>query len=228
MVTHMTEKITSAIQTITSLVESEQYPPNSRLPTEREMAAQFGMPRSTIRKALDVLEAQSKIWRHVGRGTFVGPHPNAKPADPVEEVTFSTNPAEIMETRQIIEPKTASLAAIRATQADLDKMAHCLNRAKSATDFDTFERWDGLFHLAIAESTHNSLIVSFFKTIDNLRHDSIWGRLKEAAITAKRQQTYIRQHEDLLDAIQNREPSQAEKVMRHHLDSIQKNLLGNI
>jgi DNA-binding FadR family transcriptional regulator len=51
----------------------------SRLPTERQLAANLGATRTSVRRALTVLEAEGRISREVGRGTFLRaePEPNA-------------------------------------------------------------------------------------------------------------------------------------------------------
>ena len=97
----------------------------------------------------------------------------------------------------------------------------------SADDFSTFEHFDGALHSAIAEASHNLLLMSLFNTVNSLRQDRIWGRLKEAAMNSKRQRAYNKQHQALARAIKNREAAEAEKIMREHLEIIQKNLLGS-
>ena len=47
----------------------------SRLPAERQLCTELGISRTELRKALSSLEADGQIWRHVGRGTFVGTRP---------------------------------------------------------------------------------------------------------------------------------------------------------
>jgi len=219
---------TDPVQALTEFLESGRFALQSRIPPERMLAAKLGMTRTALRKALSVLEAQNRIWRHVGRGTFVGPRPAPQKESALSTVTSTTNPAEIMETRQVLEPKIASISALRSTQNDLERMEHCLSRAESINDFNTFEHWDGALHVAIAESTHNLLLTSLFKTVNNLRQDKLWGRLKKAAMTSTRQKSYIRQHRELVRAIRNRDPANAEKTMRIHLETVQKNLIGNI
>jgi len=219
---------TNPVQALIALLESGRYPLHSRIPPERVLAAELGITRSALRKALSVLEAQNRIWRHVGRGTFVGQRPVSHKEAVLSAVTNTTNPSEIMETRLVLEPRIASLSALRCTQNDLDRMAHCLNRSESTNDFDTFEHWDSALHSAIAESTRNLLLISLFNTVNNLRQDNIWGRLKKAARTSIRQKTYIRQHRELIHSIQNRDPTHAEKIMRIHLEAVYKNLIGNI
>ena len=69
-----------------------------RLPPERELAEELGVSRGTLRKALADLEVEGLIWRHVGRGTFVGNRPVETVQD-LGEVTRRTNPAGVMEAR---------------------------------------------------------------------------------------------------------------------------------
>ncbi|MDA9865111.1 GntR family transcriptional regulator, partial [bacterium] len=65
-----------AIAVLRAFIETGSYGPGDRLPSEREMIATLGMRRITLRKALDALEREGAIWRHVGKGTFV-----AEPSD---------------------------------------------------------------------------------------------------------------------------------------------------
>lgn len=209
------------------LLQSGRYPNESRLPPERELALELGVSRAALRKALSVLEAENLIWRHVGRGTFVGSRTMGK-----QEARFMvaeiTNPAEIMEVRMVFEPKMAAIAALRATPGNLEKMTHALVKSEAATDPLSFEVWDGALHLAIAASTGNSLLISFFEAINSLREDKLWGRLKEASFNRSRHRSYCRHHRELVAAIIDRDAVTAERVMRTHLEAVQKNLLGNL
>jgi len=215
---------TAPVETLRALLDGGQYPVQSRLPPERELAQALGLTRAALRKALAQLEAENRIWRHVGKGTFSGSRP--RPDESWPAVTHTTNPAEIMEARQVLEPKIAAISALRATQNDLGRMEYCLNRGESSPDFSTFEQWDSALHSAIADSTGNLLLTSLFRAVNSLRQDHIWGHLKKAAMTPARQKIYSRQHRELVQAIQNRDPGNAERIMRIHLETVQKNLLG--
>ena len=214
------------IQQLRKLLQSGRYPDQSRLPPERRLSAELGMSRAVLRKALSVLEAENLIWRHVGRGTFVGARPKAEKKDPFMIADF-TNPAEIMEVRLVIEPKNAAIAALRATPDDIDRMKNALAKSAAATDSVSFEKWDGALHEAIATSTGNSLLISFFKTLNSLRENKIWGSLKEASLNREAKQTYYAQHQKLVWAIMDRKALEAEQAMRSHLEDVQKNLLGS-
>jgi len=214
------------IQQLRQILQSGRYPDQSRLPPERTLSAELGVSRAVLRKALSVLEAENLIYRHVGRGTFVGPRSKAEKKGPFMIADF-TNPAEIMEVRLVLEPKIAAIAALRATPDDINRMEKALAKSASATDSVSFEKWDGALHEAIATSTGNSLLISFFKAVNSLREDKIWGSLKEASLNRKRQDLYCRQHRNLVKAISDRNALEADSVMRSHLEEVQKNLLGN-
>src|SRR6266700_2831239 len=65
------------------LAESERagLHAGSRLPTERQLAADLGATRTSVRRALAVLEAEGRISRQVGRGTFLRDAPRRGPAE---------------------------------------------------------------------------------------------------------------------------------------------------
>jgi len=209
------------------ILKSGQFPDQSRLPPERSLAAEFGISRTILRKSLSVLEAEDLIWRHVGRGTFVGSQPKVEKSAQFVIADF-TNPSEIMEVRLVFEPKIAAMAALRATPDDIDQMNKAHAKSLSAKDAVSFEVWDGALHQAVARSTGNRLLISFFEAINSLREDKIWGNLKEASLNRKRQNTYCRQHSDLVSAINDRNAVKAEQIMREHLEEVQRNLLGTI
>jgi DNA-binding FadR family transcriptional regulator len=209
----------------------EKLPDNSRLPTERKLCTVLGVSRSALREGLAVLEAEGKVWRHVGKGTFVGGRPAAATTD-VSLVSQYTSPAEIMEVRLLIEPRIAGLAAMRAKSGDiahmqrcLDKLDGALNKGDSADEGRIYDKWDGTLHLAIAEATHNSLLLSLFNAINSVRSLPLWGRLQTAAMTQDRWRLYGEQHRNFVDAIADRDPASSERRMRHHLETVQKNLL---
>jgi DNA-binding FadR family transcriptional regulator len=213
-----------SLQKLRSLLAGNRFSEGNRLPPERALSAKLGLPRSALRKALAVLEREGKIWRHVGRGTFLGARGDSPPED-VSRVSAATNPAEIMEARLILEPKLAALAALRATPNDLAEMEICLRRSKEAADTAGFEKWDEQLHWRIAKAADNSLLINLFAVIQKMRHSNIWGNLKEASLTGARRRLYSRQHQGFFDSLKNRNAFQAEKLMRDHLETVRRHLL---
>ncbi|WP_316980402.1 FadR/GntR family transcriptional regulator [Shumkonia mesophila] len=210
---------------LNALLDSGRFPAQSRLPPERELAAELDTTRTTLRQALAVLEAEGKIWRHVGQGTFVGRRgPNHFQA--VSPLVHSAAPADIMETRLIIEPKAAALAALRATAGDIGHLRRCLDKGRAALDLKTYELWDGMLHEAVAEASHSTVLAAMLKALTALREEKLWGRLKEASLTRERQEVYNAQHMHCVEAIAGRDMTGAEAAMRNHLNTVQVDLFG--
>ena len=101
---------------ILNAAASGAHAPGARLPTERELAQRFELPRNAVRKTLAQLEAEGCITRHVGRGTFLAP--SGTPLASAFGTSSHTSPAELMEARLRIEPALAELIVTHATAAD--------------------------------------------------------------------------------------------------------------
>lgn len=182
------------------------------------------MSRTYLRAGLAQLEAEGKIWRAVGQGTFVGARPIQSAAD-ITLLSGLASPAEVMEVRLVIEPETARLAALRATPGDIAHLEHCLRKSLAAPDFTTYAKWDATLHRGIAEAAHNTLLFTLFDAVNAVREQKGWSRLWEGAMTPQRETTYNSHHHQIVRAIAERNAAHAEGLMRRHLEAVQKNLL---
>jgi DNA-binding FadR family transcriptional regulator len=145
-----------------------------RLPPERLLARDLRASRAAVRKALAVLEEEGRIWRHVGQGTFLGQRRDPD-ACGLAAIGASTNPAEVLEARLTLEPRLASLAALRASLDELARMETCLVRSREAPDFSALESWDHRLHLTIARAAGNGLLLAFFLVIHEALQSEVWG-----------------------------------------------------
>ena len=213
-----------ALSRLQGLLADRQYPLNGRLPPERSLCRELGVNRGALRKALAVLEAEGQIWRHVGRGTFVGTRP-AETVGDVSRIGSRTNPADVMEARLLIEPELARLAARNATSTDVDEMRHCIRKTKSARDWRVYEAWDTKLHRAVAAATHNALLLSLFDTLNIVRRATVWGRLRVAKPTPDPSHHSFAEHDALFAAIAERDLDLAAACMRRHLETVRRNLL---
>ncbi|MCU1606031.1 MAG: GntR domain protein [Modestobacter sp.] len=196
--------------------------PGAKLPTERDLVERLAAPRSAIRRALDVLEQEGLVIRHVGRGTFLSEtalrRNGGAPAD--------SSPAEIMQVRLVIEPPVAALAARVANQGDLDRITVFLDGGGASDDFESFESWDAKLHRAIAEAAHNGLLMNMFDVMNTARALPVWGSLKRRTSTPERRRGYHAEHTAIVEALCDRDPEGAQAAMRSHLMNVADNLLG--
>lgn len=196
----------------------------ARLPTEREFARRFAIPRNAVRKTLAQLEAEGAITRHVGRGTFVAARIDGNAA--ALESVAHTSPAELMEARLRIEPALAELIVTNATPADFDRMEMCLDKAERATTLDEFELWDAALHQAIATATHNRLVIKVLDMVTALRQQAEWGKLKDRIVTPERRLRYQQEHRAIVRALRERDAERARLAVIEHLQHARRNLFG--
>src|SRR5690606_13071680 len=120
-----------ALEKLRARVETQSVSADPKLPPERELAASMGLGRRAIRRAMEVLEAEGLIWRHQGKGTFVGRRPTVPPYL-IGEISERTNPLEVMEARLQIEPPLARIAALRASAEDISSLEKLANKVATA------------------------------------------------------------------------------------------------
>jgi DNA-binding FadR family transcriptional regulator len=213
-----------AHQKLDEMLRGNHFQPQSRLPPERDLARQLVMSRMALRAGLERLEAEGRIWRHVGQGTFVGQRPEM-PTKRLSFITANTSPAEVLEARLAIEPQIAHMAALRATGLQISDMMALVQKGRAATDPATWESWDGQFHRALCLATGNRLMLSIFDSFNAMRRQKTWNRLRRAVLTPERRQYYAGQHQNILDAINGRDAVQAEYAMRTHVEEVARSLL---
>ncbi|MBP0484939.1 FadR/GntR family transcriptional regulator [Sagittula salina] len=208
------------------LLSKPEVLPGTRLPTERALAEDLKVSRSAVRRAMARLEAQGKVVRVIGSGTYVADAAprETRSAGPVEIEDYS--PREIMEARMLLEPRFASLIVMHANKADIEAVRRAFTESERAADFVTFEYWDGQFHQMLADATHNRLIIDLFRIITQSRDSAEWGELKKGSITAERRELYSQEHGRILDALQSRNARLAEKAIETHLVTVRQNLFG--
>ena len=194
-----------------------------RVPSERELAAEYGAARGTVRTALKQLEDMNLVIRRPGSGTFVRYRGHADDEDIAEQ----TSPLELIEVRLSLEPSVARLAVMHANAQDIERMAEALLQVEASNDDpESFSRADETFHLTLAESTRNPLMVWLYRHINDVRGHAQWSVRKDKILTPERIGEYNAQHRSLYSAIAARDMENAVGIMTRHLEKARADLLG--
>jgi DNA-binding FadR family transcriptional regulator len=193
-----------------------------RLPPERDIARQLGASRSTVRNALQLLQEDELVTRKAGSGTYVAQNPRAE----ADDVAQTTSPLDLVEVRAAIEPRIVRLAVLNAKPRDLDRLWETLAELeRAASDVDRFSRLDQQLHLALADATHNPLIVWIYHQMNRIRSHRHWLAVQSKVLTPERIAAYNAEHRSLVEAISVRDGERAAEIMHNHLKTARQHLL---
>lgn len=215
----------SALVQLRAYLAQQGFAPNAKLPPERELCGILGVRRGEVRKALAVLEREGGLWRHVGKGTFVGARPRA-PIAPLEQVVDLTNPWEVVRARLVIEPEIAREATLHATAEDIKRMRASMRRSRESTSWREYENWDNQLHRTIAEACRNGTLLYLFDTLNAIRRAVVWGRLRAGPDCPPADHHSFAEHERIVAAIEERDRQAAPQAMREHLRSVEHHLFA--
>ena len=211
------------LSTVRQWLGAARFGTSSRLPAERELAAQFCVSRAELRKVLAVLEEKGQIRRHVGRGTFIVQDAAALAPDG-EDIAARTSPMAAMQARGVIEPELARLAALNATSAQIGEMRDLCARMRRASSWEAYAELDWRLHNVIAEATGNVLLVEIQLLLNGVRRYVVWGSLIKRPVGPPADYHSFGEHEQLVDAIETRDGDAAMQAMLAHLGGTRSHL----
>ena len=205
------------IQQIRDLIRSGTLKPGERLPSENALAKTFGVSRGQVREALKKLEFYGVLNTVPQIGTFVS-EMGVKALEGVLSNVLHLQGEDddsLNDTRAVLEIHAAELAALRATDEEIEEIAQahqafCRQRAEGNRAFDE----DIYFHLKIAEYAHSSVLASL---VTLLVSDIIKEYRKIDELRPDRKSNSIEEHRKILESIQQRNPQQASKAMTEHM-----------
>jgi DNA-binding FadR family transcriptional regulator len=215
----------SALTQLKAYLAQLNLPENARLPPERELCDILGVSRGDLRKALALMEAEGEVWRHVGKGTFLGTRPPQE-LSLIAEVAGRSNPAEVMRARLLVEPLLAGEAALHATGEAIAEMRLCLEGARRAQSWRQYESWDNRLHRAVAEGADNLVLLALFDSLNAIRRTVVWGRLRVTPERPPADHHSFADHDEIVAAIEHRDVAAATRAMRRHLDTVHRKLMA--
>jgi GntR family transcriptional repressor for pyruvate dehydrogenase complex len=205
------------IDFVRSHIESGALGPGDRLPAERELAAQIGVSRPSVRAGLRTLAAMRVVQTRHGAGTFITDGPPSLDAKPLRLLSalHGFGPGQLFEARRVLEVGVAGLAAERATAEQIAVMAEeVAEMFASIDDPHAFSTHDVRFHRAVAAGSGNPILAALVEMVSTLFFDErrrgpmrTPAQLREAAIM----------HRNIYHAVRIRDARAAQREMSQHL-----------
>jgi len=220
---------------IFSRIISGEYPFGTRIPAERELAHMFAESRTTIRQALDFLETYGTVARRAGSGTFVAYHAGenlkqVSAAAPgylnISAIAETVSPFEMNVAESILEPEIVRLATIYMSVRDLAALGEQLKQLESVvTDAADFAHLERQFMMTICEGTHNSLLVTMYRVLHEVRRQPQWCANKKRTLTPLRIREAQLALRSLFNALERRDVDTAVECIRLYISSTQADMI---
>lgn len=212
-------------ETIHNMIRLGQLQPGDKLDSVQQLAANFQVGRSAIREALTALRAMGLIEIRQGEGTYVKAFESEQISFPLSTAILM-NPedtAHLLEVRKILEAGTVFSAAKKRTDIQLQAMEAALEEMRMANgDEELGEKADLEFHLAIAESSQNPLLISLMNHVSGLMGETM-KETRRLWLYSK-QTTTDRLHDEhyaIYEAIKAQDPEAARHLMLAHIENVE-------
>lgn len=209
--------VDQAVRHLRERIAAGDWPVGSRLPGETALARELGVGRSTVREAIRALAGAGLVRTRQGAGVFV------VATEPVED--FATrlrraSVADVYEIRLMVEIRAAELAAERRTDADLAAMDARLaarREAEASGDDAAFIDADIALHVAVVAAAHNPVLSDLFTTFVPVLRDGLLDLAKLIDVHTADANGHAA-HAALVEAIRDRSPAEAGRIIRAELE----------
>jgi len=200
---------------ITERIRTEQWRAGQRLPPETELAKEFDVSRSTVREAVRSLQLAGLLRSRAGSGTFVAE--NAPMILQTRELASIMGDREhlrdLVQTRYILEPQMAALAAKEATHDEKLHLRFLVDRMAEKKDRFSLMAAGHAFHMELARMSHNVVLEGFYQSAaSQLRSMRVLESLTEEVY-----RDGIEEHRGIAEAVAAGDTALAKKRMKDHL-----------
>lgn len=175
----------------------------------KDLAEAYGMSRTPVREALTQLQQSGLVVSVPYKGYRIRPLEK----DDIEDVIF---------VRGLLEPVAAERAATCITEQQLDELAAIRPPATDRLDLD-FDRYSERFHLLIGAASGSRRLGEMVSAIyRDVR------RLQSAGLSRSVPSVIVSEHEEILQALRDRDPERARQAMSRHVLLVHANALADL
>ncbi|WP_025809886.1 FadR/GntR family transcriptional regulator [Pseudomonas chlororaphis] len=217
--------VTRVANTIRHEIDSGRQPPQSRLPTEFELAERLNVSRSVIREAVSQLKADGVLVSRRGAGSFVSDKPTGTVFRLPEIRGRRSDLEQLFEMRLWVEVQSASIAAVRRSAGDLERMSNALDAMDNASlDLAKSAAADVAFHRAIAAACKNEYFLAFLDFLGQQLAEARREAWENSARMIGGSEPAQAEHLALFKAITQGDPEAAARTAAAHLEASARRL----
>lgn len=217
-------------EAILGMIKNGTLKPGDKLLPVHQLAEQFQVGRSAVREALSALRAMGLIEMKQGEGTYVKNF-NASALTSSLNTTLLMKQEDIvnlLEVRKVLEVGAVGAAAVKRTEENLYNMQRWLDEMqKGVGDERAGEKADFHFHMAIAEASHNNILLELMNHVSEMIAEAI-GETRQIILygeqtTAER---LLEEHRKIYEAVLENDVAAAQQAMQDHLTKVECMVTG--
>lgn len=208
-------------QLIEEQIINGNYLVGDKLPTEKQLTEFYKVSRTVIREAIKALKEKGWVETRVAKGSFVISN-FSKSMQSSFDAAVRMEPEDgfdnLLQLRSIFEPEVAALGAANACEENLKTLRNAIELMEKALEdnnnVEEFIRGDSAFHVALAESTKNRLIIMIITSIIDIMHDFQIYHFSRVKNGGQRSNNC---HKRIFDAIEKHDSDSARTTMSEHI-----------
>ncbi|MBH9966952.1 FCD domain-containing protein [[Bacillus] enclensis] len=216
-------------EALIDMIKSGQLKSGDKLESVQQLAENFEVGRSAVREALSALRAMGLVEMHQGEGTYVREFDSKMLSLPVYIAVLmkKDDVKNLLEVRRILEVGAVQAAADRRTDEQLAEIKEALDQMETANDQELGEEADFRFHMAIAKASHNELLIGLMNNVSEMMVTTMRETRRLWLYSEKSTLDRLwNEHQQIYQAIEARDGSEAQKLMLDHLQSVEEVLMN--
>jgi GntR family transcriptional repressor for pyruvate dehydrogenase complex len=215
------------IEQIKQLIVVGELQPGDKLLSERELSEKLNVSRASIREAFSALEIMGIITIRPGEGSFVRQVSFEGMLEPLSFLLHVNvdDAMNLLEVRKMLEVEIAALAANRATPENIEEMRNALHRmVDEVNDGEVGDKADAEFHYAILKAAHNPILIKLMSAVSDLMNSTYRFSRQKIFMEGNMQKVLYDSHCSIFQAIEQKKPKLARKMMEKHLTMVEESL----
>lgn len=206
-------------------IKTGEWKTDQKLPSERELAEQYGVGRNVVREALKVLSEKCLVRVVTGKGNYVTEPGSESLQNKMEEVLDSSrfSQKDIIDAREAIEMAIAKATIQNATPEEIRELRGIYQRMEHVVDDRAaFAAEDARFHLALADCSRNEVLKMMTITLNNVTDRAAFHNANKSYEFSRHAQ---KEHKDMVDAIAKRDLRMLQDAVERHIQCLRENII---
>lgn len=217
------------VEQVKKLIVDGKLQPGDKLLSERELSEKLNVSRASVREAFSALEMMGVISIRPGEGSFVRQVSFEGMLEPLSfllQVEIE-DIMQLLEVRKILEVEIAALAAVRATEDDIESIQRSLHSMMDEIrQGEIGDLADASFHFSVVKAANNPILFKVMSTISDLMTNTFRISRQKLFLIDNMPMVLYNSHVGVYEAIASKNPNLARIRMREHLTMVEEAMMA--